>query len=156
MPFKHKILALVFHDYEVLDLMGPLGSIIPRSDYYTVDFVSLSCNPDSLDVGSTLKNGILTPAKTSIGSFLAQPDHFDSLLIPGGVGVLPLMQDPMILEKIGALVDLAPTVFTVCTGSLLLAATGRINGREATTNKARFDERTPSCMYRHFQYLLSY
>ncbi|PWN32892.1 DJ-1/PfpI family protein [Meira miltonrushii] len=143
MPLKHKIVALVFNDYEVLDLMGPLGSIIPRSDYYTVEFVSLSDNLNSLDVQSTLKNGILTPARISIDKFLAQQEHFDSILIPGGVGVLPLMADPMVLQKIGKLVDLASNVFTVCTGSLLLAATGRLDGREATTNKVRFDAQTP-------------
>ena len=145
MPIKHKILALVFNDYEVLDLMGPLGSIIPRSDYYTVDFVSLSGNSKLLEVESTLKNGILTPASISIDNVLAQLEHFDTLFIPGGVGVLPLLQDPFTIQKIGILVDLAPTVFTVCTGSILLAATGKIDGRQATTNKIRFDDRTPSC-----------
>lgn len=149
MPLNHKILALVFNDYEVLDLMGPIGSIIPRSDYYTIEFISLTGNSNVLEVESSLKNGILTPAKTSIDNMLNQPNQFDTLFIPGGVGVLPLIQDPIILQKIGVLVDLASTVFTVCTGSLLLAATGRLNGREATTNKVRFDQRTPDCMYNH-------
>lgn len=56
---------------------------------------------------------------------------------------MPLVWDPILLQRIGQLVDRAPNVFSVCTGSILLAATGRLDGRKATTNKRLYDELTP-------------
>ena len=57
--------------------------------------------------------------------------------------MLPLVWDPVLQQQIGQLADRAPNVFTVCTGSTLLAATERLDGRKATTKKRLYDEVTP-------------
>lgn len=57
--------------------------------------------------------------------------------------MVPVLCDPSLLERIGQLVERAANVFTVCTGSIILAATGRLDGRRATTNKKRYDEMVP-------------
>jgi putative intracellular protease/amidase len=152
MPLEHRILALVFHEFEALDLFGPLGAIVPRSDYYTLDLVTLHNLPSPRGLESTIKNGIGIVPTLSITDALQDIEPFDSLFIPGGLGMIPLLDDPMLLKKIGKLVDRARTVFTVCTGSLILAATGRLNGREATCNKRIYDEITPKCTYRKITY----
>jgi putative intracellular protease/amidase len=147
MPLEHRILALVFHDFEALDLFGPLGAIVPRSDYYTLDLVNVHNLPAPQGLESTIKNGIGIVPTMSITDALQDIEPFDTLFIPGGLGMIALLDDPMLLKKIGELVDRARTVFTVCTGSLVLAATGRLNGREATCNKRIYDEMTPKCRY---------
>lgn len=152
MPLEHRILALVFHEFEALDLFGPLGAIVPRSDYYILDLVNLHNLPSPRGLESTIKNGIGIVPTLSITDALQDIEPFDSLFIPGGLGMIPLLDDPMLLKKIGELVDRARTVFTVCTGSLILAATGRLNGREATCNKRIYDEMTPKCRYRKVTY----
>lgn len=145
MPLEHRILALVFHDFEALDLFGPLGAIVPRSDYYTLDLVNVHNLPAPQGLESTIKNGIGIVPTMSITDALQDIEPFDTLFIPGGLGMIALLDDPMLLKKIGELVDRARTVFTVCTGSLVLAATGRLNGREATCNKRIYHEMTPKC-----------
>ncbi|KAI4169803.1 MAG: hypothetical protein LQ343_005452 [Gyalolechia ehrenbergii] len=153
MPTKHHILALLYNDFEALDLFGPLGSIVPRSDYYTLSLVNVHNLPTPHGLESTIKNGIGVVAHLSLAEALIRygksndetgrsNDHFDTLFIPGGVGMLPLVWDPFLLRQIGRLVDLAANVFTVCTGSVLLAATGKLDGRKATTNKRIYDEHT--------------
>ncbi|KAI4184466.1 MAG: hypothetical protein L6R41_004711 [Letrouitia leprolyta] len=152
MPTNHHILALIFNDFEALDFFGPIGSILPRSDYYTLSLVNVHNLPTPYGLESTIKNGIGIVPTISLADALKtyaskadshnQNEHFDTLFIPGGPGMLPLTWDPVLLRQIGRLVDLAPNVFTVCTGSVVLAATGSLDGRKATTNKRSYEEHT--------------
>jgi hypothetical protein len=40
MPLQHHIFALVFHDFEALGRFGPLGALVPHSDYNTLELCS--------------------------------------------------------------------------------------------------------------------
>ena len=145
MPLQHRILSLVYSDFEALDLFGPLGAIVPRSDYYTLKLVNIHnlSAPNGLE--SSIKNGIAILPSLSLAEALKEEEQFDTLFIPGGFGVLPLIWDPILLQQISQLADRAANIFTVCTGSILLAATGQLDGRKATTNKRLYDEITPKC-----------
>ena len=143
---QHRILALVYDEFEALDLWGPLGAIIPRSDYYTLNVVNIRDQSGSKGaVESSVKNSIGILPNLSWADALKEEEHFSTLFIPGGIGNRPLLNDPVLLQKIGQLVDRAASVFTVCTGSVVLAATGRLDGYKATTNKLAYDALTPSC-----------
>ena len=148
---QHRILALVYNDFEALDLFGPLGAIVPRSDYYTLKLVNVHNLGAPNGLESSIKNGIGIVPNMSLAE--AHREEFDTLFIPGGSGMMSLVWDPMLLQKIGQLVDEAVNVFTVCTGSILLAATGRLDGRKATTNKRLYDEMTPKCTCNESAYL---
>lgn len=141
----HRILSLIYNDFEALDLFGPLGAIVPSSDYYTVKLVNIHnlAAPNGLE--SSIKNGIGILPSLSLAEALKEDERLDTLFIPGGFGMSPLVWDPILLQQIGQLVDRAANVFTVCTGSILLAATGRLDGRKATSNKRLYDEHTPKC-----------
>ena len=145
MPTQHRILSLVFNDFEALDLFGPLGAIVPRSDYYTLRLVNIHNLGAPNGLESSIKNSIGILPNLHLAEALQEEEQFDTLFIPGGFGVMPLVWDPILLQQIGQLADRAANVFTVCTGSILLAATGRLDGRKATTNKRHYDEDTPKC-----------
>lgn len=145
MPTQHRILSLVYNEFEALDLFGPLGAIVPRSDFYTLELVNIHNLGAPNGLESSIKNGIGILPNVSLAQVLAEEEQFDTLFIPGGFGMMPLVWDPILFRKIGQLVDRAANVFTVCTGSILLAATGRLDGRKATTNKRLYDETTPKC-----------
>ena len=145
MSTQHHILALVFNEFEALDLFGPLGAIVPRSDYYTLKLVNVQNLDAPNGLESSIKNGICILPAMPLADALEDRKHLTTLFIPGGIGMRPFLRDPVLLQQIGQLVDRAANVFTVCTGSILLAATGRLDGRKATTNKARYDELTPQC-----------
>ena len=145
MPTQHRILSLLYSDFEALDLFGPIGAIVPRSDYYTVKLVNIQNQNAPNGLESSIKNDIGIMPNFSLAEALKEEEQFETLFIPGGQGMRSLVWDPVLLQQIGQLVDRAASVFTVCTGSILLAATGRLDGRKATTNKRLYDEMTPKC-----------
>ncbi|KAA6209225.1 DJ-1/PfpI family protein [Avibacterium paragallinarum] len=63
----------------------------------------------------------------------------DILLIPGGAGTRTLVQNQVFLAELAKLCQSHRFVLSVCTGSALLAASGVLNGKTATTNLNAFD-----------------
>jgi putative intracellular protease/amidase len=57
----------------------------------------------------------------------------DVLLFPGGIGTRPLVQDERVLEWVRNAHRTTRFTTSVCTGSLVLAAAGLLNGLTATT-----------------------
>jgi transcriptional regulator GlxA family with amidase domain len=57
----------------------------------------------------------------------------DVLVLPGGQGTRPLVNDPAVLDWARHLRDEGTLMTSVCTGSLVFAAAGILNGRPATT-----------------------
>ena len=70
--------------------------------------------------------------------FAAAPSY-DILLIPGGFGTREAVGNPHFLDQLGAASQDAATTATVCTGSALLARTGLLDHRPATSNKLAWD-----------------
>lgn len=60
----------------------------------------------------------------------------DILLVPGGLGCIAALEDPRFLAAIRRLAESATYVTSVCTGSLILAASGLLNGRHAACHWA--------------------
>ncbi|KAL1953242.1 hypothetical protein VTO42DRAFT_3357 [Malbranchea cinnamomea] len=134
---------LLFPGFQALDAFGPLDALNLLARTHKIE---LSIIGPTLEPVSTVP-----PAGTPSGSRFGQsvvPTHtyadppaaIDVLLIPGGVGV---MNEPTIAPAIELARQLVPrcrTVLTVCTGSHLLARTGLLDGRRATTNKMRFHQ----------------
>jgi len=58
----------------------------------------------------------------------------DVVLVPGGAGSRPLMEDEGLLEWLRTVDRATKWTTSVCTGSLLLGAAGLLEGRRATTN----------------------
>jgi len=65
--------------------------------------------------------------------------RFDLLVLPGGVGTVKELFNPKFQEALKHLALHVPQVLTVCTGSALLARTGVLDGKKATTNKISFN-----------------
>ena len=78
------------------------------------------------------------PATWAEYSFDNAPDY-DILLIPGGFGSRKAVGDQKFLDRLTAASHRARITTTVCTGSALLAKTGLLDGRPATSNKIAWD-----------------
>jgi transcriptional regulator GlxA family with amidase domain len=83
---------------------------------------------------------------TSAKGLRVIPDHTwdtapaaDVLVVPGGAGVYPLLEDEAVLSWVKDHANRGALVTSVCTGALVLAAAGLLAGRPATTWWGRLD-----------------
>jgi len=63
----------------------------------------------------------------------------DLLVVPGGFGTRPLLEDQAALDWLRGVIARAKLVSSVCTGALLLARVGALANRRATTHWGAFD-----------------
>jgi len=127
-PETHlQIGSLLFDGIDQIDLTGPFEvlSRIPNATYRVY--------ARTTDPVRDVKGLRLTPDAT-----LAAAPKLDVLHVPGGFGQEALMENEEILAWITQQAAGARSVFSVCTGALLLGAAGLLRGRRATTHWASF------------------
>ncbi len=125
--------ALVFPGFQTLDLFGPLEMLGDLGDEIAITIVAETPAP----VPSVHGQGL------SVDKTVADGSGYDLLLIPGGDSALEAAKSSAIADWIVATANRADLVMTVCTGSILLATTGLLDGRRATTNKLDFTKTVP-------------
>jgi len=121
--------VLLFDNFETLDVFGPVEILGRLKDLYSIRFYSLS--------GGLIRNshGI------SIVTEKLEPEHSNSeiIIIPGGAGTRLGVNNALLIDTIRKISVSSNYVLTICTGSALLAKTGLLDGRKATSNKRAFD-----------------
>jgi transcriptional regulator GlxA family with amidase domain len=138
---KWDVGILIFDGVEVLDLAGPF-EVLSRT--------RLVPGTESRRTDESAPFNVFTVAKdpepvTATGGLVVMPRHsfadapaIDLLVVPGGFGTRPLLQDEETIEWIRDTAGRARQTASVCTGSLLLARAGLLDGRRATTHWGAF------------------
>jgi cyclohexyl-isocyanide hydratase len=101
-------------------MTGP-AQVLSRMPGATVDYVWKSIEPVMSDC-----NLALMPTLT-----LAESGQFDLVCVPGGYGCTAMMADGLVLAWLREQAAGARLMTSVCTGSLILAAAGLLEGRRA-------------------------
>lgn len=121
--------VLLFENFETLDVFGPVEVFGRLNHSYRIKFYSLHGGQIRNNHGIT----IITENLNDIS------EELDIFLIPGGIGTRTEVHNKLLIDKISSVVNTCKYVLTVCTGSALLAKTGVLDHRLATTNKRAFD-----------------
>ncbi len=126
---RHPVVIVAYDGFQLLDLAGPLdviraASLLGADPAYSPVVVSPDGRAVRSDSGLTV----------AVDGTLAWDGPIGTLLVVGGIGVEAQATDPEIVGAIRRLAHRAERVASVCTGALLLAAAGVLDGRRATTH----------------------
>jgi transcriptional regulator GlxA family with amidase domain len=122
---KH-IAFVLFDEITLLDLVGPLQVLKALTSPFAAVVVGEHLRPMSTDTGLSI-----TPQRR----FADVPDPY-VVLVPGGAGSVAAMANPAVQAYLKRSARSATIIASVCTGALVLAATGMLEGRRATTHWA--------------------
>ena len=128
MRSKRTIGVVLFEDFELLDVFGPLEMFGMAADHFEIRLISQHGGVVASRQG---------PKSVSDDSFESAP-AIDVVLVPGGIGTRREVDNPVLLDWLQQRAQQAELVTSVCTGSALLAKAGVLDGLRATTNKLVF------------------
>jgi putative intracellular protease/amidase len=114
----------IFDQLTALDAVGPY-EVLSRVPGATVHFVAADPGPKRTE------NGMLA---LTADLALDEMSHPDVIVVPGGFGTRGLMHDQTMLDWLRTAHEGSQWTTSVCTGSLLLAAAGILDGLQATTH----------------------
>ncbi|MEO0958026.1 MAG: DJ-1/PfpI family protein [Pseudomonadota bacterium] len=120
--------VFVFPGVQTLDLFGPIELLGGFDDRLALTLVAETEAPVATRHGQRI-----LPDKS-----IQEGSDYDLLLIPGGDSAIDVAKSPGAMTWIRETVERADLVMTVCTGSILLAMSGKLDGLRATTNKQDF------------------
>jgi putative intracellular protease/amidase len=114
----------IFDQLTALDAVGPY-EVLSRLPGARVQFIAAEPGPKRTETGmlALIADGTLDE--------LTDPEV---IVVPGGYGTRALMHDDAMLDWLRAAHESSQWTTSVCTGSLLLAAAGILEGLEATSH----------------------
>jgi transcriptional regulator GlxA family with amidase domain len=130
-----RIAIAVFDGAEELDFVGPWEVLAAWRDHGSADF----------DVEVVLVGESTAPVTCAKGMRVLPNTSWDSLgdvdvlVYPGGRGTRPQLGDETIRARLRSLRERGTLMTSVCTGSLVYADAGLLDGRPATTYWSAFD-----------------
>ncbi|MBA4136505.1 MAG: AraC family transcriptional regulator [Opitutus sp.] len=126
---------LLFDDVEVLDFAGPFEvfSVTDEMAAHTLfNVYTVAEKPGTILARNGLK---IVPDHT-----LESAPAANVLVIPGGYGTRALLKKPSLVEWVRRQAKGAEVIVSVCTGALVLAQAGLLDGLDVTTHRENLDE----------------
>jgi transcriptional regulator GlxA family with amidase domain len=118
-----QIAFLLYPDMTALDAVGPY-EVLARLPGADVAWVASTPGPIRTDAGMVM----------TADSGLDDVPSPDIIVVPGGPGTLPALQDTAAVDWLRRAHETSTWTTSVCTGSLLLGAAGILDGKRATSH----------------------
>ena len=128
------IAVAVFPQVEELDFAGPWEVLSAWSRLAPGDGVEVVTVADEAGPLTCAKGLTIVPERT-----WAELPPVDVLVLPGGRGSIGQIEDQAFLTRLRDVAAAGTLMTSVCTGALVYAAAGLLDGRPATTHWASLD-----------------
>ncbi|KAH8684321.1 class I glutamine amidotransferase-like protein [Tricladium varicosporioides] len=136
---------LLYEGWEPLDVMGPYEILMNLSYFHNITLVLISdslgpvTTQPTVPAGSPLEaHNHMMPLSVSATHTYRTAPKLDILLVPGGVGldIREAANDTTLEHFVKSRYGELKYLLSVCTGARVLAKSGVLNGKRATTNKS--------------------
>lgn len=128
------IAIALFPGVEELDWVGPWEVLSSWARVWPDDGAAVYTAADTADPIECAKG-----ARVLADHTWAENRPFDVLLYPGGPGVRPLLGDESVRRRVRDAAAAGALLASVCTGALVLADAGALDGRPAATYWSSFE-----------------
>lgn len=125
-----RIAFLLFEDFQLLDAAGPISAFEIAERYRPGTY--------QLRVMARRRGAVSSSSGASMNAVrLLPPASIDTLVIAGGNGTRPASRDEALVNFVRRCGARSRRVASVCSGAYILAASGLLDGRAATTHWTR-------------------
>jgi putative intracellular protease/amidase len=136
-----KIGVILFPGFQLLDITGPLDVLNLLAAQTPLQLSILAATLDPVSTQHDLNASTSPTFHQSIvptHTFATAPDDLEVLIIPGGYGSREEEGIEGVVEFVKGYYGRVRWCLTVCTGSAILAKSGVLDGKRATSNKKAF------------------
>ncbi|KAF2681769.1 class I glutamine amidotransferase-like protein [Lentithecium fluviatile CBS 122367] len=133
--------VLLFPGFQLLDICGPLDVLNVLANTHTLNLSILAATLDPVTTWHAQQesqNSNFSESIVPTHTFATAPDDLEVLIIPGGFGTRRGENVEGVVEFVRGYYPKLRWCLTVCTGSAILAKSGVLDGKRATSNKKAF------------------
>ncbi|MDY0872047.1 GlxA family transcriptional regulator [Dongia rigui] len=131
-----EIVMFVYKDAHLLDISGPMSLFAAANDF--AGFRAYDVSLAAASLGNVVTSaGIALAATRKIGRVMT---GIDTLLVAGGIGIDAQLKEQRVIAWLKRQAPYCRRVASVCSGALLLAKAGLLDGRRAATHWVRCDQ----------------